>query len=68
MFHDDVVEPPVSGVEPVVVDMPTMWSHDITNVGDSVLTTLFWTDSLFDPEAPDTIHEPVVRPAAQETP
>lgn len=68
MFHDDVVELPVSGVEPVVVDMPTMWSHDITNVGDSVLTTLFWTDSLFDPEAPDTIHEPVVRPAAQETP
>ena len=66
MFHDEVVELPVSGKDPVVVDMPTMWSHDITNTGDGVLTTLFWTDSLFDPEAPDTIHEPVVRSAPQE--
>lgn len=68
MFHDEVVELPVSGEAPVVVDMPTMWSHDITNVGEGVLTTLFWTDSLFDPDAPDTIHEPVVLTAPQETP
>lgn len=68
MFHDEVVELPVDGEHPVVVDMPTMWSHDITNVGDSVLTTLFWTDSLFDPEAPDTIPEPVVRRTTEETP
>ena len=68
MFHDEVVELPVSGKEPVVVDMPTMWSHDITNVGEGVLTTLFWTDSLFDPDAPDTIHEPVVRTATEEAP
>jgi len=66
MFHDEVVELPVTGEEPVVVDMPTMWSHDITNVGEGVLTTLFWTDFLFHPEAPDTIHEPVVRTAPQE--
>ena len=68
MFHDDVVELPVNGREPVVVDMPTMWSHDITNTGDGVLTTLFWTDSLFDPEAPDTIPEPVVVRTTEETP
>ena len=49
-----------------MVDMPTMWSHDITNIGEGVLTTLFWTDSLFDPDAPDTIHEPVVPTAPQE--
>jgi UDP-2-acetamido-2,6-beta-L-arabino-hexul-4-ose reductase len=67
MFHDEVLEFPVSGDEPAVIDMPTMWSHEITNVGAGVLTTLFWTDSLFDPEAPDTIHEPVVRAAAEET-
>ncbi len=67
MFHDDVIELPVDGEAPAVVDMPTMWTHEITNVGDGVLTTLFWTDSLFDPEAPDTTHEPVVLAAAQET-
>lgn len=66
MFHDEVLEFPVSGDRPAVIDMPTMWSHEITNVGDRVLTTLFWTDSLFDPESPDTIHEPVVRTAAEE--
>jgi UDP-2-acetamido-2,6-beta-L-arabino-hexul-4-ose reductase len=66
MFHDEVLEFPVSGDHPAVIDMPTMWSHEITNVGDRVLTTLFWTDSLFDPESPDTIHEPVVRTAAEE--
>ena len=67
MFHDEVLEFPVSGDAPAVIDMPTMWSHEITNVGDGVLTTLFWTDSLFDPQAPDTIHEPVVRAAVEET-
>ena len=67
MFDHEVLEFPVSGERPVVIDMPTMWSHEITNVGDRVLTTLFWTDSLFDPEAPDTIHEPVVATAAEET-
>lgn len=68
MFHDEVVELPVSGEQPVVVDMPTMWSHDITNVGTGMLTTMFWTDSLFDPDAPDTFPEPVVREIAQEMP
>ncbi|WP_181309862.1 polysaccharide biosynthesis C-terminal domain-containing protein [Nocardioides campestrisoli] len=59
MFTDDVVEFKVTGDQPVAIDMPTMWAHNITNVGDSTLTTLFWTDTLFDPEAPDTTPEPV---------
>ncbi|WP_110181056.1 NAD-dependent epimerase/dehydratase family protein [Nocardioides solisilvae] len=59
MFTDEVVEIPVSGEHPVAVDMPTMWSHNITNVGSGTLTTLFWTDTLFDPDAPDTTPEPV---------
>ena len=36
-----------------------MWAHNITNTGDSELLTLFWTDSVFDPEDPDTYPEPV---------
>ena len=50
----------VSGDEPVVIDMPTMWAHNITNTGDDELTTLFWTNELFDPR-PDTYPEPVER-------
>lgn len=60
MFTDEVLDFPVTGEEPVLIDMPTMWAHNITNTGDVELTTLFWTDTLFDPDNPDTIPEPVV--------
>ena len=59
LFADDVIDIDVSGDAPVAVDMPTMWAHNITNTGDSDLLTLFWTDSVFDPEQPDTYPEPV---------
>jgi UDP-2-acetamido-2,6-beta-L-arabino-hexul-4-ose reductase len=59
MFTHEVVSFDVSGDQPAVVDMPTMWVHNITNTGDRELTTLFWTHSLFDPENPDTYWEPV---------
>jgi UDP-2-acetamido-2,6-beta-L-arabino-hexul-4-ose reductase len=54
-----VVTVRVSGAEPVAVDMPTMWVHDITNVGDGELLTLFWSNEHFDPQRPDTYPEPV---------
>lgn len=59
LFHDQVTSFDVSGDEPAIVDMPTMWVHNITNTGDTDLTTMFWTDTLFDPEHPDTYWEPV---------
>jgi len=59
LFHDEVVSLPVSGAAPVAVDMPTMWAHAITNDGDTMLTTLFWADEIFDPAAPDTVPETV---------
>lgn len=49
----------VSGEHPTVVDMPTMWAHKITNVGDSDLLTLFYANELLDPNRPDT-HPEVV--------
>ncbi|MFC8847549.1 MULTISPECIES: NAD-dependent epimerase/dehydratase family protein [unclassified Micromonospora] len=57
--HQRVVRFPVDGAEPVVVDMPTMWVHEITNTGPGELLTLFWTNTLFDPARPDTYPEPV---------
>ncbi len=58
--HDEVIRFPVSGDAPVVVDMPTMWVHNIVNTGSTELLTLFWTNELFDPSRPDTYPEPVV--------
>jgi len=59
LFTDDVVRFRVSGDEPVAVDMPTMWAHNITNVGDGELLTLFWANELHDPARPDTYPEKV---------
>lgn len=49
----------VSGEAPAAVDMPTLHTHHIVNVGDTPLLTLFWTNAVFDPAAPDTYADPV---------
>ncbi|PTA67125.1 polysaccharide biosynthesis C-terminal domain-containing protein [Deinococcus arcticus] len=49
----------VQGETPAYVDIPTLHTHNITNVGQGLLTTLFWTHELYDPEHPDTFPEPV---------
>lgn len=59
LFHDAVVRFEVSGLKPALVDMPTMWTHAITNIGAGDLTTQFWTDEKFDPSEPDTFPETV---------
>lgn len=60
LFDGEVKEFRVSGEEPVYIDMPTLHTHSITNVGESELMTLFWSHEIFDPEAPDTYFLPVV--------
>jgi UDP-2-acetamido-2,6-beta-L-arabino-hexul-4-ose reductase len=39
--------------------MPAFHTHNITNVGDTALTTLFWANEIFDPADSDTYPEPV---------
>ena len=54
VLTDEMVRFKVDGDTPALLDMPTMWVHNIRNAGDSELVTLFWADQLFDPEHPDT--------------
>lgn len=63
MFHDEVVELAVSGEAPCAVDMPVGWAHNITNTGEDVLVTQFWSHELFRPDAPDTFPHPVAQEA-----
>lgn len=56
----DVWEYRVSGDVPAPVDMPTLHTHSIENVGDGDLLTLFWTHDLFDSAAPDTYADMVL--------
>lgn len=59
VYDDEVIRFRVSGDERSFVDMPTLWVHNITNVGDDELITLFWADQLLNPAAPDTYWERV---------
>lgn len=59
VLTDETVRFQVSGEEPVIVDMPTMWAHNISNTGHDLLFTLLWTNDLFDPASPDTYPEDV---------
>jgi len=60
LFTNDVVTFNLDGNNPSFVDIPTLCTHNITNIGDNELITLFWADEFFDPENPDTYFENVV--------
>jgi UDP-2-acetamido-2,6-beta-L-arabino-hexul-4-ose reductase len=56
---DKVIEYKVSGKKPSWVEMPIYYTHNITNIGDTELVTLFWINEHFDPDDPDTFFEKV---------
>jgi len=59
LFDHALVRFPVSGRVPAIIDMPTMWTHSISNTGTDELVTLFWADEILDPGNSDTYHETV---------
>lgn len=56
---DKVIEYIVDENEIKVVDIPTGYTHNITNIGDKDLVTIMWANEKFDPEHPDTFFEVV---------
>jgi len=53
----EIIEYSVSGDKLEVVDIPTGYTHNITNTGDSDMVTVMWVNEAFDPEKPDTHFE-----------
>ncbi len=49
----------LDGAQPAFVDMPVWHTHNITNVGEDELYTVFWINEFFDPSDPDTFFEEV---------
>ncbi|GAA3931711.1 NAD-dependent epimerase/dehydratase family protein [Chitinophaga oryziterrae] len=49
----------LDGNEPSYVDMPVWYTHNIKNIGEEELYTIFWINEFFDPEDPDTYFETV---------
>lgn len=54
VLTDEVFTYEVSGDNLQAIDIPTLHTHNITNVGDEPLLTLFWTNEHYDPENSDT--------------
>lgn len=50
----DIIEHRVSGKDFRVVDIPPGYTHQITNIGEGELVTLFWASEIFNPENADT--------------
>ena len=53
---DEVLEYFVSGDKMEVVDIPTGYTHNIENLGDTDMVTIMWANESFDPEKPDTYY------------
>lgn len=57
--EDKVYEYFVSGDKLEVVDIPTGYTHNIENLGDTDMVTFMWCNECFDPNKPDTFFEVV---------
>lgn len=55
----DKMEFELDGTAPAFVDMPVWHTHNITNIGDEDLYTIFWINEFYDPTDPDTFFEEV---------
>lgn len=51
---EEIIEYFVSGDNMEVVDIPTGYTHNIENLGDTDMVTIMWANEAFDPEKPDT--------------
>ena len=61
VFDEQIVNFRVSGDYPVYIDLPTMYTHSIENIGTNDLLTYFWSHDIFDPKSPDTYKDPVLK-------
>ena len=56
---DEVHDFNLTGEEPAYVDMPIWYTHNIKNIGEDILYTIFWINEPFDANDPDTYFENV---------
>lgn len=54
---DEVLDFYLDGNEPAFVDMPIWYTHNIKNIGNEELYTIFWINEPFNPEDADTYFE-----------
>ncbi|WP_368106833.1 capsular polysaccharide biosynthesis protein CapF [Bacteroides nordii] len=57
--ENEVIEYFVSGDKMEVIDIPTGYTHNIENLGDTDMVTFMWCNECFNPQHPDTFFEKV---------
>ena len=56
---DEVLNFDLDGSQPAYVDMPIWYTHNITNIGEDDVYTIFWISEFFNPDDADTYFEKV---------
>lgn len=56
---DEILDFYLNGNEPAYIDMPIWYTHNIKNIGDEELYTIFWINEHFNPADSDTYFENV---------
>ncbi|ERJ10941.1 capsular polysaccharide biosynthesis protein CapF [Haloplasma contractile] len=56
IISNEIIEYFVSGDKLEVVDIPTGYTHNIENLGETDMVTIMWANECFDPENPDTYY------------
>ena len=59
ILNNDIITYAVSAETLEVVDIPTGYTHNITNTGSVDMVTIMWANETFDSEKPDTFYETV---------
>ncbi|WP_455682348.1 polysaccharide biosynthesis C-terminal domain-containing protein [Thomasclavelia sp.] len=59
IFSEEIIEYYVSGDKLEVIDIPTGYTHNIINIGETDMVTVMWANEQFDSEHPDTYYEEV---------
>jgi len=55
--QDEIITYILDGNQPSYVDIPVWYYHNLTNIGDDILYTIFWISEQFDPNDSDTYFE-----------
>jgi len=56
---DEALDYYLDGDQPAYVDMPVWYTHNIKNIGEEELLTIFWINEFYNPADPDTFFEEV---------
>ncbi len=59
ILSKEVIEYPVSDEKIEVVDIPPGYTHHIENLSDGEMIVLFWANTIFNPDSPDTYFQEV---------